>query len=169
MFFEFAQTNYSYVDEQTVRRKVNEFYSSSLSLGIEDAPWVCIVLMIFAVGTQFAHLDKVHYGGLSGEDAVVGAMLDSTDDALALVFYRKATFLIPDMMTLASLESVQAFILLGVYTLPVDPGGLSCTYFGIAIRLATQNGMHLKRQRCRDRIELELRSRIWWTACTLER
>lgn len=148
---------------------MNDFYSSAISLGIDDAPWVCIVLMMFAVGTQFAHLDKTHYGGLSDADAVVGAMMGSTDDALALAFYRKAAFLVPDMMTLASLESVQAFILLGVYTLPVDPGGLSCTYFGIAIRLATQNGMHLKRQKCRDPVELELRRRIWWTACTLER
>ncbi|CAM1509774.1 Fc.00g001090.m01.CDS01 [Cosmosporella sp. VM-42] len=168
VFFEFAQTNYSYFDEQSLRRKVDDFYSSAILLSIDDASWVCTVLMVFAVGTQFAHMDTASYGRPEGEN---GDEYETSfpDDALALVFYRKATSLIPDIITAASIDSVQAFLLLGIYTLPIDPGGLSCTYFGIAIKLATQAGMQLKHQKYSNIRELELRRRIWWTACTLER
>ncbi|KAJ4137116.1 hypothetical protein NW768_002696 [Fusarium equiseti] len=56
------------------------------------------------------------------------------DDTLALTFYRKASNLIPDLLVMDSIESAQVFLLFGIYVLPTDPAGLSCTYFGIAIK-----------------------------------
>lgn len=52
---------------------------------------------------------------------------------------------------------------------PVDAAGLSCTYLGIAIKIATQNGMHLKYDKHLEPREMEMRRRIWWTVYTLER
>ncbi|KAF2180860.1 hypothetical protein K469DRAFT_729574 [Zopfia rhizophila CBS 207.26] len=169
VFFDFAQTNYSYVDEHFLRDKLRGFYSSSLDLDIVDASWVCTVLLMFAIGTQFAHLSSKN-----DEDSSEGASAQhdntqSTDDQLALAFYHRASKLIPDVIAAASIESVQAFLLLGVYALPIDAAGLSCTYFGIAIRIAMQNGMHRKHHTNLEPRQIELRRRIWWTAYTLER
>ncbi|KAM0427192.1 hypothetical protein ACHAPT_007619 [Fusarium lateritium] len=170
VFFEFAQTNYFYVDEETLRQRLSQFYSSSARVGINDAPWVCTALMVFALGMQFAHLyqpsSRSSCRGLMRE---AYSVCQTMDDALALTFYRKASNMIPDILAMASLESIQAFLLLGIYVLPIDPAGLSCTYFGIAIKVATQSNMHLKSSGDVSPREAELRKRVWWTAYTLER
>ncbi|RSL39773.1 hypothetical protein CEP53_013819 [Fusarium sp. AF-6] len=170
VFFEFAQTNYFYVDEETLRQRLDEFYSSSSRVGINDAPWVCTALMVFALGMQFAHLyqpsSRSSCGVLMRE---AYSVCQTMDDALALTFYRKASNMIPDILAMASLESIQAFLLLGIYVLPIDPAGLSCTYFGIAIKVATQSNMHHKSGDELSAREAELRKRVWWTAYTLER
>ncbi|KAM5352109.1 hypothetical protein ACJ41O_004832 [Fusarium nematophilum] len=170
VFFEFAQTNYFYVDEETLRQRLDQFYSSSTRVGINDAPWVCTALMVFALGTQFAHLQQSSSrGSCRGLTRDAYNVCQTMDDTLALTFYRKASNLIPDILAMASLESIQAFLLFGIYVLPIDPAGLSCTYFGIAIKVATQTNMH---QKCGGTIparEIELRKRVWWTAYTLER
>ncbi|RSM00625.1 hypothetical protein CEP52_009028 [Fusarium oligoseptatum] len=163
IFFNVAQTNYFYVDEEYIRSRISEIYTNvATPLTIADAPWVCTALMVFCVSTQFAHLVKGRQSN-TGEVDVTSAI----DDALALSFYRKATAMIPDLLTIESAQCVQAFILMGVYTLPVDPAGLASSYYGIAMKIAIHNNMHLKnKSRTRD---AEMRNRIWWTVYTLER
>ena len=145
------------------------FYSPNIQLSINDSSWLCIILMVFAIGTQFAHLDKEIYGAAGATNSKNDGPSSVTDETVALSFYRKASTLIPDVMTAASIESVQAFMLLGVYTLPVDPDGLSCTYLSIDIKSATQDGLHLKRLKSMSFRDLQLRKLVWWAACTLER
>ncbi|KPM38848.1 hypothetical protein AK830_g7697 [Neonectria ditissima] len=172
VFFEFAQTNYFYVDEEVLRGRLTQFYSSSANLGISDAPWVCIALMMFAVGTQFVHLTPTsailqERRRASTDTHTLGLAMN---DALASAFYRKACSLIPDVLAIASVESVQTFLLLGIYTLPFDPAGLACNYLGIAMKLAIQNRMHQKyHQGNLEALQIEFRKRIWWTAYMLER
>lgn len=166
VFFNFAQTNYFYVDEDTLRHQLSEFYRPSRPLTITEAPWVCTALMVFAVGTQFAHLAPSPRTRVDGGVMTISSAMD---DTLALAFYRKAASLVPDVLTIGSLQSVQAFGLLGIYALPLDPAGLSCTYFGIAVKLATHNGMHKKSYNSFTARDAEVRNRIWWTVCTLER
>ena len=125
---------------------------------------------MFAIGTQFAHLSSRE--GQADASKTRNVELDnsaSPDDDVALTFYHAAISLIPDVISLASIESVQAFLLLGVYALPVDAAGLSFTYFGIAIKMAIQNGMHRKYHKGMDARTIELRNRIWWTTYTLEK
>ena len=170
VFFEYAQTNYFYVDEQSLRQKLDDFFSQSQLLGPSDAAWICTLLMIFAIATQFAHLSSPE----GQNDPSKAANVDfenssSPDDDAALIFYQAAIILIPDVIALASIESVQAFLLLGVYTLPIDAAGLSFTYFGIGIKMAIQNGMHRKYHKGMDARTIELRNRIWWTTYTLEK
>ncbi|KAH7237279.1 fungal-specific transcription factor domain-containing protein [Fusarium solani] len=163
IFFNVAQTNYFYVDEEHIRNRISDIYTHvAAPLTIADAPWVCTALMVFCVSTQFAHLVKGRQSN-TGEVDVTSAI----DDALALSFYRKATAMIPDLLTIGSAQCVQAFILMGVYTLPVDPAGLASSYYGIAMKIAIHNNMHLKsKSKTRD---TEMRNRIWWTVYTLER
>ncbi|CAJ0551621.1 Ff.00g056000.m01.CDS01 [Fusarium sp. VM40] len=170
VFFEFAQTNYFYIDEETLRSRLDQFYSCPTRVGIDDAPWVAVALMMFSLGTQFSHLHQSSARGSSRElmrDAY--DICQTMDDTIASTFYRKAANLIPDIIAMDSIESVQAFLLFGIYVLPVDPAGLSCTYFGIAIKVATQFNIHQRSPEDMSRREVELRKRVWWTAYALER
>lgn len=94
---------------------------------------------------------------------------DCSEDSVGLVFYHVASKLVPDVFLAASYESVQAFLLLAAWALPISTGGLSYTYFGLSMKMAIQNGMHRKYvgNDCDGRI-LELRNRLFWTVYTLE-
>ncbi|EXM25653.1 hypothetical protein FoTM2_002201 [Fusarium oxysporum f. sp. vasinfectum] len=170
VFFEIAQTNYFYIDEETLRQRLDQFYSCPTRVGSEDAPWVSVALMVFALGTQFSHLCQSSVRG-SNRELMRDAhdICQIMDDTIASTFYRKATNLISDILGMGSIESVQAFLLFGIYVLPIDPAGLSCTYFGIAIKVATQFNLHQKTIRDLSPREVELRKRVWWTAYALER
>jgi hypothetical protein len=161
-FLDAAQTNYTYIDEQALRKRLSNYYFGKPTFNTEDSPWVCTALMVFAIAAQFSHLKAG-----SGLQSVTE--MQSKDESIALMFYHKATRLLPDVLATADFESVQASLLLSVYTLPIDAAGLSCTYVAIAIRIATQNGMHLRYHRSLRSRQLELRRRIWWSAYTLER
>ncbi|KAF4345768.1 thiamine repressible regulatory thi1 [Fusarium beomiforme] len=170
VFFEVAQTNYFYIDEETLRQCLDQFYSYPTHVDKEDASWVSVALMVFALGTQFSHLYQSSVRGSNRElmrDA--HEICQTMDDTIASIFYRKATNLIPDILAMGSIESVQAFLLFGIYVLPIDPAGLSCTYFGIAIKVATQFNLHQKTTRDASPREVELQKRVWWTAYALER
>lgn len=170
IFFKFAQTNYSYTDEQSLRNSLYRIYLDSTTIGSEDASWLCTLLMVFAIGSQFAHLSskQVSENNVQTDSSSFG-YFKSPDDEAALTFYHAAITLIPDAITLASVDSVQAFVLLGVYTLPIDAAGMSFTYLGIAIKIAVQNGMHRAYRNSLDPRTAELRNRIWWTVYTLEK
>ncbi|QPC79714.1 hypothetical protein HYE68_010466 [Fusarium pseudograminearum] len=170
VFFEFTQTNYFYFDEESLRQRLDRFYSCPSRIKQEDAPWVSVVLMVFALGVQFTSHDQSPPRDSSREltrDAhdICQGMNDSTTSK----FYQVAMKLIPDILAVESIESVQAFLLFGLYTLPTDPAGLSYTYFGIAIKLATQLNIHLKTTSIACARDLEVRKRVWWTAYALER
>jgi hypothetical protein len=169
IFFQYAQTNYSYLDEQSLRQKLDHFFSNPQPLGPVDASWLCTALAVFAIGTQFAHLSSTSSQGNVAQAETVESDSPAPDDDAALKFYHAAITLMPDVIALASIESVQAFLLLGVYTLPIDAGGLSFTFLGIAIKMAVQNGMHRKYHKGMDDRTVELRNRIWWTTYTLEK
>jgi hypothetical protein len=170
VFLEFAQTNYFYIDEESLRQRLDQFYSCTSQLEAEDAPWVSVVLMVFALGVQYSN----HYQSLT-RDSCRELMRDahdicqSMDDSIASKLYQGAIKRIPDILAVGSIESVQAFLLFGLYMLPVDPAGLSYTYFGIAVKLATQQNLHRKTESIMSSRELEVGKRVWWTACALER
>lgn len=100
---------------------------------------------------------------MSGEDHL-------PDDTIGLALYRFSCRLIPDLITTASVETVQAFLLFGVYTMPIDTSGLAYTYLGLAIKMAIQNGMHRQfGEEGLDARTIELRNRLWWSAYALDR
>ncbi|KAF7589739.1 hypothetical protein BBP40_003888 [Aspergillus hancockii] len=165
-FLEFTQTNYYYFDETEFRQKLDYYYIEDRYLDINDAGWICTLFMTFASGTQFAYMNtnrEPYSLGMPGEDHL-------PDDTIGLALYRFSCRLIPDLITTASVETVQAFLLFGVYTLPIDTSGLAYTYLGLAIKMAIQNGMHRRfGEGGLDPRTIELRNRLWWTAYTLDR
>lgn len=160
IFLEHAKTNYFYVDEQFLRDKLQCFYSSSLNVRSDDLPWACTMLMVFVIGMQYA---------LVRDPACQESTSETASDQLALVFYHQAMKLIPEIIDGGSIDSVQAFILLAIYTLPIDALGLSSFYLGIAIRIAKRNGLHRNLTLAMEPEKIEPLKRLWWTAYTLER
>ena len=136
-FLSYAQTNYLYISEQCVHQKLDDFFSQPQQTRPCDTSWICTIPMVFAVGTQFAHLSSQQSSGVVSR-AGTAYTEDSSlpEDAAALTFYHAAKKLIPDVIALASIESAQAFLLLAVYALPIDPAGLSYTYIGLAVKIA---------------------------------
>ncbi|KUM56852.1 hypothetical protein ACN42_g10348 [Penicillium freii] len=163
-FLKFSQTNYFYFHERTFREKLDFYYATERPLSINDAGWICTLLMTFAIGTQFAHMRTKSTPGSSPSATETGP-----DDQIGLELYRFSCRLIPDLITVASVETVQAFLLLGVYTLPIDTAGLAYVYYGLAIKMAIQNGMHRKLFEGNVTPEIiEVRNRLWWSAYSLE-
>ena len=163
-FLEFAQTNYFYFDEHIFRERLNFYYAKEDSFSINDSGWVCTILLTFAVGTQYAYMHTTPTSAGQSDSQEIA------DDRIGLDMYRFSCRLIPDLITTANIEAVQAFLLMGVYTMPIDTSGLAYTYFGLAIKMAVQNGMHRRFIGSNSSQALiEIRNRLWWSAYSLER
>lgn len=131
-----------------------------------------MLFIILAIGTQYAYLDSQHdrSGSLSDPHDPSTRPNPFSEDSVGIMFYQQACRLVPDVITIASLESVQACLLIGLYTLPLDASGLSYIYLNLAVKLAIQNGMHRKYTgENLDPVARETRNRVWWTAYTIEK
>ncbi|KAJ5669741.1 hypothetical protein N7462_010811 [Penicillium macrosclerotiorum] len=169
IFFKYAQTNNFYVEEDWLREKLNICYTNPSSLSPDDAGAVCAILMVLAVGTQFAHMESTTPVNCLPHDSTANQDHFSEDE-VGLTFYQFASKLLPDIIATASVRSVQACLLIGTYLLPLDTSGLCYTYFGLALKLAIQNGMHRRYhgEGLSPRM-VETRNRVFWTAYTIEK
>lgn len=169
-FFKYAGTNYFLVRESWLEDKLRICYDQPAILSASDATWVCSVLMVLAIGTQFAHMNQNKFKARDLREPTPDSDDEPNENNVGVSLYRVACKLLPDVITIASTESVQACLLLGKYTLPLDAQGLAYTYLGLAIKVAIQNGMHRKYTGTEfDSQTLEERNRLWWTAYTMER
>lgn len=172
IYFQFAQVNCFYAEEAWIRKKLDFLYEAPGHVTSEDSAWVCSVLMVLAIGTQFAHMAAgPPPDGEEGDREKPPSILpNGSDSDVGVTFYQMASKLIPDIITIASMESVQACLLLAHYALPLDTQGLAYTYLGLGIKMAIQNGMHRRYTGSDlDPWTLETRNRLWWTAYTVER
>jgi hypothetical protein len=165
LFFKYSETHYFLVQESWVLSKVDLLYNNPDCFSHKGAEvTVAIVLSVFAIGTQYAHLESLGQASTSASGSTF------SEDDVGATFYQHAIRLLPEIIEIASLESVQACLLFGYYALPVDASGLGFIYINLAMRLGMQNGMHRK---CKNdaftRSMVETRNRVWWTAYVLER
>jgi hypothetical protein len=167
-YFCHAQTNTPFVGEAWATANLQKLYTTLPSTCEEDTPWVCTILLVLAIGTQFAHLEDKP---LSGEPSIASSIDHGTAvESVGVSLYQRATRLIPDVLTIASVESVQAFLLFAHYVLPLDAQGLAYSYVGMATKVAIQNGMHRSCNNSRpDASTLNFRLRLWMTASRLEK
>lgn len=125
---------------------------------------ISIILMVFAIGTQYAHLES------SAQNPSGSTESNFAEEDIGTAFYQQAIRLLPEIIEHSSVESVQACLLFGCYALAFDASGLGYIYINIAIRLAMQNGMHRKcKSDAYSPTMIETRNRVWWTAYLLER
>jgi hypothetical protein len=167
MFFKYVEINSFYMERTWIEERLDICYNSNVQYTAVDFPWVCSVFAVLAIGTQVAHMED----GMPGTEADTNDDLSlCSEDSVGLLFYHVACRLIPDVLLVASHESVQVFLLLATYSLPVSTGGLAYTYYGLAMKMAIQNGMHRKFSGtdC-DSKTAETRNRLFWTAYTVEK
>jgi hypothetical protein len=170
MFFRYADPCYFYVEESWVRAQLAILQDRSAIISSDDSAWVCAVLMVLAVGAQYAHLANGPLPDDGSAAGTPGEPLPQPELEFGVSFYHIASKLLPDVIAIASLESVQACLLLGAYTLTLDTQGIAYTYVGLAVKLAIQNGLHRRYSgRELDPHTVELRNRLWWTAWSLEK
>lgn len=170
IFFKYAENNYFYVDRTSIEVAIKAAYEDSTLLTSKDAGTMCSILAILAIGTQYAYLESKSSRNFAQTKTPLLENSTFSEDDVGRKFFQQALKLIPDVITVASLESVQACLLIGLYTLPLDTSGLSYIYLNLAVKLGIQNGMH--RKYAGDGVDetiIELRNRIWWTAVTIER
>ncbi|KAK5045702.1 hypothetical protein LTR84_009071 [Exophiala bonariae] len=158
VFFKHAAMDYFYVQYSWLAEKVDRVYENPSALTAKDAGIVAIILNVLAIGTQYVHLESpTDLNNSSSQDT-------EWEREIGTTFYRQATRLLPEIIHLASLDSVQACLLFGLYALPIDPAGLAYIYLNIAVKLATQNGMHRHVPSHTLAPNLtELRNRVWWS------
>ncbi|KPM35767.1 hypothetical protein AK830_g10807 [Neonectria ditissima] len=168
-FYKHAETNYFYVERGWLAEQLDLVYQNPGALSRREVGTVCLIWIVFAIGTQYAYLDsRPERGG----DPIKNGLNTSpfSEDTIGVMFYQQACKLVPDVITVASLESVQAILLIGIYTLPLDASGLSYIYLNLAVKLAVQNGMHRRYPaEGLDPFIRETRNRVWWTAYTTEK
>ncbi|GFG04745.1 uncharacterized transcriptional regulatory protein C417.09c [Aspergillus udagawae] len=162
IFFKHAVTHCFYVDRPWLLTRLTALYTNPESLTSKDAPVLSIILTVLAIGTQYAYLEA--------KPAPASSSQNFSEDELGTMFYQEAIRLLPEIIEVSSLESVQACLLFAAYALPIDAAGLGYVYINLTIRLAMQNGMH---RRCVGEAfsaaMMERRNRVWWTAYAMER
>ncbi|EXV01913.1 hypothetical protein X797_004747 [Metarhizium robertsii] len=77
-----------------------------------------MIFGLLAMWTQYAYLEQLSVGITSLPGSQERGSL--TKDAVGILFYQQAGQLLSDAVILSSLECVQACLLLGTYTLPID-------------------------------------------------
>jgi hypothetical protein len=170
VFFKHAETNYFYVERSWLKSKLEIVYEDATSLSRRDVGIVCMLFSIFAIGTQYVYLESREERSSEHPHEFISGHSSFSEDAVGKTFYQQACRLVPEVITIASLVSVQACFLIGVYTLPLDASGLSYIYLNLALKLAIQNGMHRKcPERGMDAVTRETRNRIWWSVYTTEK
>ncbi|KAM3484708.1 hypothetical protein MY8738_002027 [Beauveria namnaoensis] len=165
-FFQHAEANYSFVDRDWLCSQVDVVYENPMALSNRDIGTLSMIFTILAIGTQYAYLESIAEGRITTS---AGDSKQFSEDAVGIQFYRKAAHLLPEVIAASSLESVQACLLMGIYTLPVDASGLAYIYLNLALKLAIQNGMHRKHPANDiDARIRETRNRVWWALYTIE-
>lgn len=89
---------------------------------------------------------------------------DSDDDKGEVeVFYRLQRQLLPALMAVSDLESLQALSLLALYYLLSSQYVQMMNLNGLLVRIAESLGLHRHSRRFRfGAAEVELRKRVWW-------
>ncbi|KAJ5767239.1 uncharacterized protein N7511_004855 [Penicillium nucicola] len=165
IFFKYSETHYFLVQQSWILSKLDLLYNNPENFSHKGAEvTVAIILSVLAIGTQYAHLESLSQAPTSASGSTF------SEDDVGTTFYQQAIRLLPEIIEIASLESVQACLLFGYYALPIDASGLGFIYINLAMRLGMQNGMHRKcKNEAFSRSMIETRNRVWWTAYVLER
>ncbi|KGO68070.1 Transcription factor, fungi [Penicillium italicum] len=161
VFIKHATDTFFYFDQDQMLSEIDQFYTDITSPLRSDLSFVCLVMAIFALGSQWTPLERP-------DEFAVSFHRDNDD--LGQVFYTHAKTLIPDLIERPCLRSIQAPFLLGVYLMPASAIGSSYIYMGLALRKALAFDLHLNPEdQAVDDREREIRCRLWWSIYSLER
>jgi hypothetical protein len=158
--YELASDSFFYFDQEDFKAKLDELYSDEASCLRESPLFLCLVLMVFALGSQFAHLKK-------GEP--LSRQTEGWHDP-GFYFYRLARNLLPTATFEASVDAVQVCHITAVYLLPEHAYDTAYLYLSHALRIAVSIDMHRQRSGARAcSRDVEIRHRLWWSVFCLDR
>lgn len=145
-YFEIGQTITEFVRQDWIDRKIDDLYDHSYTSDVSDAAWICSVLVVLAIGAQYSHSAVTKEDGSSNAPHV---LLDRDDGMLvAKKLYRAAMDVVPHVLEVPSVESAQAWLLLGHFALGCNPE-VARTYFELCISI----GNRCQSEGCHYRID----------------
>ncbi|KAJ8109936.1 hypothetical protein OPT61_g7087 [Boeremia exigua] len=158
---EHGTDSFHYFDTAQFSAELGEFYADSSSSLQLDSAFVCLAHAAFALGSQWATLVRPE-----GMTTTVAPQ----DGDPGRLFYQHARSLVPDIIELNSIRTVQAAFVIGVYLLPASAISSSYVYLGLALRKALALDLHQEAEDTHTSdTEKELRRRLWWAVYSLER
>ncbi|KAJ5612215.1 hypothetical protein N7510_005409 [Penicillium lagena] len=163
-FFRHSEANYYFMNRVQFQERLNRLYLDGLHADSESDPsLIALALMVFAMGSQFAHLQTSNMRQTTPPTSV-------HKQGPGMVFYLKAKFLLPDIITQCTLEGIQVCFLTALFLLPSNSTDLSYVYHGMAMKMAIASGLHRKTSGGDlDPIDIEVRNRLWWSLYVSER
>lgn len=158
---EHGTDSFHYFNTAQFSSELDECYSNFNSTLRLDSAFVCLAHAVFALGSQWATLVRP-----DGPRTTPPPQ----DGDPGRIFYHQAQSLIPDIIELNSIRTVQATFVIGVYLLPASAISSSYIYLGLALRKALAIDLHLETEEFNaSDTEKELRRRLWWAVYSLER
>lgn len=158
--YELATDSFFYFDQQDFQRKIDEVYLDESSQLRENGVFLCLVLMAFALGSQFANLkSKASAAWNTGNSSSPGRY-----------FYSLASRLLPMATFECSIQAMQTCLVTAVYLLPEHVYDKGYLYLSHALRIAISLDMH--RRKAKDpnpAWDSEISHRLWWSVFSLER
>ena len=160
VFFNTVEANYYYIDREEFKSRVESYYRGQ-GTGYSGVSFLCLMLLVLAMGSQFAELLRPQ---------PQAPLKEVSKNGPGMRFYVRAKLLLPDVITECSLESTQACFLMGLFLLPTNVSDLSYLYHGIALKKAISAGLHrrITGSDLGPRV-LQVRNRLWWSLYTSER
>ncbi|KAK3669766.1 hypothetical protein LTR78_010339 [Recurvomyces mirabilis] len=150
-----------YFNQSRFTADLDDLYENPASRLRNDASFICLALAVFALGSQWTSLAKP-------SDGVSSPPLQTGDPGR--VFYDQARLLMGDIIDSASLASVQAAFVLGVYLMPASAISAAYVYMGLALRKSMALDFHREvSDPTLGDADREVRRRLWWSVYSLER
>ncbi|KAF4433782.1 transcriptional regulatory [Fusarium acutatum] len=118
-----------YFDQAQIIHEIEQFYTNQTCPLRFDPSFICLALTIFALGSHWTPLERPGHSRIDEHDP-------------GRLFFEQAKVLVPDIIELPGLRSIQVCLILGVYLMPQNAVGSSYVYTGMALRKALAFDLH---------------------------
>jgi hypothetical protein len=159
-FFYYVEATFFYCDREWFYTTLNSIFTGTASASAADDAFICFTLLVFAFGSQFAHLrSRAKFQDSLPQDLDPGKR-----------FYDSAQKLIPRIIATCTLRGIQVCLLAGLYNLPYNLPDTSYLYLGMAMRMSIASGLHRKTLAATlDPRTTEVRNRLWWSVYSIDK
>jgi len=159
-FFYHVEATFFYCDREWFHTTLNGIFTGTASGSAADDAFICFTLLVFAFGSQFAHLRS----RAKSQDSL------PPDLDPGKRFYDCAQKLIPKIIARCTLKGIQVCLLAGLYNLPYNLPDTSYLYLGMAMRMSIASGLHRKALAAPlDARITEVRNRLWWSVYSIDK
>ncbi|KAG9956740.1 hypothetical protein KCU61_g9605, partial [Aureobasidium melanogenum] len=157
--YELATDSFFYFDQKDFSAKLCNFYQAEHCYLRNDRVFICLSLMVFALGSQFAHLKAEAATRTPGKMNQPGSY-----------FYRLANRIIPNVAFCCSVDAVQVCLVTAVYLLPEHAYDKAYLYLSHAVRISIALDLYRQKEAPNSTSKgSEVCHRLWWSVYSLDR